>query len=136
MAELTLPATTDALEQVLAFVDKHLEENNCPMKAQLQIDLAVEEIYVNIAHYAYNPAVGPATICVEVGGEPLKVSITFMDQGIPYDPLKKADPDTSLSVDERDIGGLGIFMVKKTMDEIRYEYQDGKNILILNKKIE
>lgn len=135
MNELTLQATLEALGQVLAFVDENLEANGCPMKIQMQIDLAVEEIFVNIAQYAYNPEVGPATIRVEAGGDPIQVTITFMDNGAPYDPLKKNDPDITLSAEEREAGGLGIFMVKKSMDNIGYEYKDGKNILTIKKKL-
>ena len=132
--ELTLEARVDNLEQVLSFVDSHLEAFDCPMKAQMQIDVAVEELYVNIAQYAYNPGVGPATVRVEVEQDPLSVSITFIDHGVPYDPLKKADPDVTLSAEERQIGGLGIYMVKKSMDGIEYEYKNGQNILKIQKK--
>ena len=133
MKELELEALTDNLPQVLAFVDEQLEAADCPMKIQMQIDIAVEEIFVNIAHYAYNPDVGTAKVRVEVLGEPPAVDITFIDNGIPYDPLAKADPDVTLSAEERQIGGLGIFMVKKTMDDVKYEYLDGHNILTLKK---
>lgn len=105
------------------------------MKAQMQIDIAIDELFGNIAHYAYNPEVGPATVRVEVVEEPLSVVITFIDNGVPYDPLKKDDPDITLSAEEREIGGLGIYMVKKTMDEISYEYNDGQNILKIRKHI-
>ena len=105
------------------------------MKTQMQIDIAVEELFVNIAHYAYNPEVGPVTIRVEVQKEPLAVTVTFIDHGVPYDPLAKEDPDITLSAEERQIGGLGIFMVKKSMDDIAYEYKDGQNILYIKKKI-
>ena len=101
----------------------------------MQVQIAVEEIFVNLAHYAYGSEQGTATIRVEVGGDPLQVIITFIDQGVPYDPLKKEDPDISLSAEERQIGGLGIFMVKKSMDDVKYEYKDGKNILTISKKI-
>ena len=134
--ELIIPAKLDALDQVLAFVDTELERHSCSMKAQMQIDIAVEEIYVNIAHYAYSPGQeGDATIRCTVGGAPLQVTIQFMDHGVPYNPLKKQDPDTTLSAEDRDIGGLGIFMVKKSMDNIEYEYKDGKNILTIGKQI-
>ena len=133
MKELELEALTDNLPQVISFVDEQLEAADCPMKIQMQIDIAVEEIFVNIAHYAYNPEVGTATVRIEVMGEPPAVDITFIDNGIPYDPLAKADPDVTLSADERQIGGLGIFMVKKTMDDVKYEYCDGHNILTLKK---
>ena len=133
MKELELEALTDNLPQVISFVDEQLEAADCPMKIQMQIDIAVEEIFVNIAHYAYNPDVGTAKVRVEVLGEPPAVDITFIDNGIPYDPLAKADPDVTLSAEERQIGGLGIFMVKKTMDDVKYEYLDGHNILTLKK---
>ena len=133
--ELVIDASTDKLDEVIAFVDTQLENFECSMKTQMQIDIAVEEIFVNIANYAYNPEIGDATIRVEVSDEPLAVAITFLDHGKPYDPLAKEDPDVTLSAEERDIGGLGIFMTKKSMDDIRYEYKDGQNILTIEKKI-
>lgn len=136
MKELTLEAKLDALEQVLAFVDGELEAVDCPMKAQIQIDIAVEEIFVNIAHYAYAPATGMATIQVDLQPEPRRVLITFIDRGVPYDPLAKPDPDVALSAEDRQIGGLGIFMVKKSMDEMQYAYTDGQNRLTLVKNLE
>ena len=135
MKELTLPATIENIEKVTDFVNEQLEEIECPMKAQMQIDIAIDELFGNIAHYAYNPETGPATVRVEVTEEPISVVITFIDHGVPYDPLKKDDPDITLSAEERAIGGLGVFMVKKTMDEISYEYMDGKNILLIKKNM-
>ncbi|MBR1384048.1 MAG: ATP-binding protein, partial [Ruminococcus sp.] len=120
MKEIVIDALTDNLPQVISFVDEQLEAAVCPMKIQMQIDIAVEEIFVNIAHYAYAPEVGTATVRVDISGEPLAVEITFIDSGIPYDPLAKADPDVTLSAEERQIGGLGIFMVKKSMDDVKY----------------
>jgi anti-sigma regulatory factor (Ser/Thr protein kinase) len=105
------------------------------MKAQMQIDIAIDELFGNIAHYAYNPEIGQATVRVEVTQDPLAVVITFIDNGVPYDPLAKTDPDTTLSAEEREIGGLGIYMVKKSMDEITYDYKDGQNILKIKKRI-
>lgn len=135
MKELTLPATIENIETVIDFVNGQLEEIKCPLKAQMQIDIAIDELFGNIAHYAYNPETGPATVRVEVTEDPIAVVITFIDRGVPYDPLKKEDPDITLSAEERAIGGLGIFMVKKTMDEISYEYKDGKNILSIKKNM-
>ena len=135
MKELTLAATVENIQIVTAFVDEQLEELDCPMKAQMQIDIAIDELFGNIAHYAYNPDVGDATVRVEVIEAPLAVVITFMDKGVPYDPLGQEDPDTSLSAEDRQIGGLGIFMVKKSMDEITYEYKDGQNILKIKKNL-
>ena len=133
--ELELEATDDNLQKVLDFVDSRLDASECPMKSKMQLDLAVEEIFVNIAHYAYAPGNGKATVRVEVAGDPVAVTITFVDRGVPYDPLKKADPDVTLSAEERDIGGLGIFLTKKVMDDVSYEYKDGQNILTLKKKL-
>ena len=133
--ELTLDATVDNLQTVLAFVDAELEAMDCPMKTQMQIDVAVEEIFVNIAHYAYAPETGSATLRLETSSDPKRVTITFFDRGMPYDPLARPDPDVTLSAQNREIGGLGIFMVKKSMDEVRYAHEDGQNILTIEKNI-
>ena len=135
MKELTVEAKTTNIEAVTDFVNEQLEALDCPMKAQMQIDIAIDELFGNIAHYAYNPEIGKATVRVEVIEDPLAVTITFIDNGVPYDPLAKADPDTTLSAEEREIGGLGIYMVKKSMDDITYKYKDGQNILTIKKKI-
>ena len=136
MKELTVEAKTANIEAVTDFVNEQLEALDCPMKAQMQIDIAIDELFGNIAHYAYNPEIGKATVRVEVIEDPLAVTITFIDNGVPYDPLAKADPDTTLSAEEREIGGLGIYMVKKSMDEITYEYKDGQNILAIKKNLQ
>ena len=128
MKELTTTATVENIDAVTAFVNEQLEALECPVKAMMQIDIAIDELFGNIAHYAYHPETGSATVRVEVTEEPLAVIITFIDNGIPYDPLAAEDPDTTLSVEERDVGGLGIYMVKKSMDEIAYEYKNGQNI--------
>ncbi|MGI6021229.1 MAG: ATP-binding protein [Lachnospiraceae bacterium] len=133
MKEITLDATIENITEVTAFVDEQLEMMECPMKAQIQIDVAIDEIFGNIAHYAYSPAVGKATVRVAELNERSGCEISFIDEGVPFDPLEKDDPDVSLSLDERQVGGLGIFMVKKTMDDIGYEYKDGKNILKIKK---
>lgn len=135
MKELTLMATVENIAVVTDFVNEQLEAVDCPPKAQIQIDIAIDEIFGNIAHYAYHPQAGEATVRVEILGDPGAAVLTFMDRGIPYDPLKNQDPNTGLSAEERDIGGLGIFMVKKTMDEMRYEYKDGQNILTIRKTL-
>ena len=135
MKELNIAATVENIEVVTDFVNEQLEALDCPMKAQMQIDIAIDELFGNIAHYAYNPEVGDATVRVEVVEDPLAVVITFIDKGVPYDPLAKEDPDVTLSAEERAIGGLGIFITKKTMDSVTYSYEDGKNILTMIKKI-
>ena len=95
----------------------------------------MEEIFINIARYAYRPEQGKATVRVEVSGDPVCVSITFVDHGVPYDPLAKDDPDISLSAEDREIGGLGIFMTKQLMDDVAYTYKNGQNILTLKKQL-
>ena len=135
MKELDIEARAENLEEVIQFVDQELETADCPIKAQMQIEIAVEEIFINIANYAYNPDTGSAVIRIEVTDDPVSVKLVFIDNGVPYDPLAKKDPDITLSAEERDIGGLGIFMVKKNMDEIHYEYKDGQNILTLIKNL-
>ncbi|MBO6113724.1 MAG: ATP-binding protein [Lachnospiraceae bacterium] len=131
--ELEIEALVDNLPKVLEFVDEKLDATDCPIEVKLQVDIAVEEIFVNIASYAYNPKTGPAIIEVEVIDEPLSVELTFIDKGVQYDPLAKEDPDVTLSAEERGIGGLGIFMVKQSMDNVVYEYKNGKNILTIKK---
>ena len=131
--ELEIEALTENLLEVQSFVEERLNAADCPPKSGMQIGVAVEEIFVNIAHYAYAPEQGSATVRVEVPDSPVSVTITFIDHGVPYDPLARTDPDISLPAEEREIGGLGIFMTKKMMDDVAYEYRDGQNILTLKK---
>lgn len=133
MRELDIDAKVNNLSSVLEFVDRELESLDCSFKVQTQLDVAVEEIFVNIASYAYEDGNGKAHISIETAEDGSSVSITFTDSGIPYDPLKREDPDITLSAEERGIGGLGIFMVKKSMDEVSYEYKDCKNRLTIKK---
>lgn len=133
MNEMTVKATPENIQVITAFVDEQLEQYDCPMKAQAQIDIAIDELFGNIVRYAYHPEIGSATVQVEVTKEPLAVVITFIDQGKPYDPLAKEDPNVTLSAEEREIGGLGIYIVKKSMTDITYEYKDGRNILKIRK---
>lgn len=133
MKKITLPAKVENVDAVTDFVNEALERFDCPMKASMQITIAVEEIFVNIAHYAYTPGEGEATIEAEVSENPRQAIIRFRDSGIPYNPLEKEDPDVTLSAEERDIGGLGIYMVKKSMDSLEYEYAGGQNILTIRK---
>ena len=128
-------ADVDQLGQILQFVDEHLEALNCPMKAQMQIDIAVEEIFVNIASYAYAPEEGPVTLRIDREENPAAISITFIDSGVPFDPLARQDPDVTLSAEERQIGGLGIYTVKQSMDSVTYTRENGQNILTLSKTL-
>ena len=136
MVERIFPAQQDQLEQVQRFVEEQVEQYECPDKVKFQLAVAVEEIFVNIAHYAYHPEqAGTATIRCCVGGDPLQVTIQFLDNGKPFNPLAKEDADITLSAEERGIGGLGILMVKKSMDAVDYAYEDGKNVLTIKKSI-
>ena len=135
MKELTIEAKVANLQQVLDFVDENLKSMRCPMKILMQIDVAVEEIFVNVASYAYAPNTGSVTVQMELQEHPRTVVITFIDSGIPYNPLAKEDPDVTLSAEERAIGGLGIYMVKKSMDKMSYEYKDKQNVLTMTKII-
>lgn len=135
MKSLTVPAKTDYIDEINDFVGQELEAYDCPMKVQMQIELAIEEIFVNIASYAYHPVDGEAEIRCEVLQDPLRVVIQFLDHGKPYDPLAKEDADTSEEALLEREGGLGILLVKKTMDDVQYAYEDGKNILTIQKKL-
>lgn len=133
MHELVVDAQIEKLDEVLDFVDQLLDEWECPMKTQTQINIAVEEIFVNIAHYAYKAHNGQARITVTRKGS--DAEITFTDSGTPYNPLEREDPDVTLSAEDRQIGGLGIYIVKKSMDSVSYEHRDNNNVLTISKRI-
>ena len=135
MRTTTLLATTENIPVAIGFVTDELDSFNCPMNARMKIELAVDEIFCNIASYAYAPGVGEVVIEVDYDEKDRSVHIVFKYKGVRYDPLAKDDPDVTLSAREREIGGLGIFLVKKSMDDMYYEYRDGMNILHLVKKI-
>ena len=135
MERLEIQATKENLLEVSAFIEGYLESIDCPMKAMMQISVAVEEIFINIASYAYGEGSGMAEILIDHNQADNSVDITFMDRGVPYDPLAKEDPDITLPAEERTIGGLGIFMGKKSMDDLKYKYEDGKNVLTIIKKL-
>jgi len=132
---MTVPARIDRLEAVLEFIDLELEAHNCPPKAKARLAIAAEEIFVNIARYAYAPREGKATIEIGVAGEPPVAVLRFLDRGTPYNPLEKADPDITLSAEDREAGGLGVFMAKKIADSIHYAYEADRNILTLTKAL-
>lgn len=132
--ELEVNADTEELDRVLEFIDSHLEEWECPIKTQTQMNIAVEEIFVNIAHYAFENHDGKAKITIQRKGQ--DVEIIFSDDGVPYNPLAREDPDITLSAEDRQIGGLGIYIVKKSMNSVSYEYRDNHNILTIHKAIE
>ena len=135
MKELVIAADRNNLLKVQSFIDEQLEDAGCPMLTQIAIDVAVEELFVNIASYAYDQEIGVAVVQVEMLDDPLSVKITFIDNGKQYNPLAKPDPDITLAAKERKKGGLGIYMVKNSMDDMRYEYKEGKNILTIKKNL-
>ncbi|MBQ3273135.1 MAG: ATP-binding protein [Solobacterium sp.] len=135
MKEMTIAARIESIPTVTAFVEEQLEKLDCSRKAQIQIAVAVDEIFSNIARYAYGPEGGEVTVRVETEKDPAAVVIAFIDHGRPFDPLAKPDPDLMLGPEERNIGGLGIYLVKKTMDDVHYEYSGGQNILTIRKQI-
>ena len=133
--ELLLEASESNLEKAQAFFTEILEEIGADSRTLFQTELSVEEIFINIAHYAYPDGKGFVLLSGEIMKDPKGLKMEFVDQGIPFDPLAKDDPDTSLGAEERSIGGLGIFMVKKNMDAMEYRYEDGKNHLTMVKNV-
>ena len=135
MKKQAFPAKVEALSDVLGFVDSMLELYECPMKIQTAICVAIEEVFVNVAHYAYGDGEGDMMLGIGFDEESREITFRMTDKGTPFDPLKKPDPDITLSAEDREIGGLGIFITKKTMDTVTYAYENGENILTMIKKI-
>ena len=135
MTEKTFPAKIEALSDVLGFVDQNLEACECPMKTQMAICVAIEEVFVNVANYAYGDGEGDMTLGIGFDEASRDITFRMTDKGVPFDPLKKPDPDITLSAEDREIGGLGIFITKKTMDTVTYAYEGGENVLTMVKKI-
>ena len=129
----TFPAEDKALKEVLAFTEEQLEAAGCPMKKIMPITVAIEEMFVNIAHYAYPDSTGTVRYSIESGDH--CVTFRLADSGVPFDPLARPDPDVTLSSKERKIGGLGIYMMKQTMEDVSYEYSNGENVLTMKKII-
>ena len=135
MTYQTFPAKVEALSDVLGFVDRTLESYECPMKIQTAVCVAIEEVFVNVAHYAYGEGEGDMVLGIGFDEESRTITFRMADQGTPFDPLKKPDPDITLSAEEREIGGLGIFITKKTMNSVTYAYENGENVLTMTKQI-
>ncbi len=135
MKEIVVPAVIENLPKVVSFIEDELEALDCPVKAQMQIDVAVDELFTNIASYAYDPGTGDAIIRFDFDETDRIVTISFMDSGMPFDPLAKPDPNVKVPLKERQAGGLGIFLVKKTMDRVEYRYENGMNNLTIQKQI-
>lgn len=135
MSEKVFNADDKTLPEVTAFTEEALEAANCPIKSKMQITVAIEEVFVNVAHYAYPKGNGTVSISIDFEPDKRIISFCMKDRGIPFDPLEKPDPDITLPSEERQIGGLGIYMMKKTMDEVHYAYENGENILTMIKKV-
>ena len=135
MQEITMKAVIESIPAVTDFVDAQLEAIDCPMKAQMQINVAIDEIFSNISHYAYPGSEGEATVRFEYDPQAKEAKVCFRDHGVPYNSLNKSDPDVTLPAVERAVGGPAIFLVKKLMDRITYEYTDGMNVLCIIKKV-
>ena len=135
MTSKTFPAKIESLSDVLGFVEETLESFECPMKVQTAVCVAIEEVFVNVAHYAYAGGEGDMTLGIGFDAERRELTFRMTDKGTPFDPLKKPDPDITLSAEDREIGGLGIFITKKTMDTVAYAYENGENVLTMMKKI-
>lgn len=135
MKTMRIPAEVTQLTAINEFISEELEKYGCSMAVQMQVELAVEEIFVNIANYAYHPELGEAEVDVDAGGDPPTVTIRFLDHGKPFNPLEREDVDVTAAAESRSIGGLGILLVKKSMDDVEYSYEDGKNILTIRKKL-
>ena len=135
MAKITLPAVIESIETATDFVNGVLEDVGCSMRAQMQLAIALDELMSNVAHYAYKSGQGDVTVSIEILKDPKRAVLTLTEEGAPYNPLEKEDPDVTLSAEKRKIGGLGIFIVKRSMDDMTYEYKDGKNIVTVVKYI-
>jgi len=133
--EIVVDAKLENIDVVTEFVNDFLDQIDCPVKAKMQIDIVIDEIFGNICHYAYEDSEGTATVRVELRDTQEAICLTFIDSGVPYNPLEAEEPDITLSAEKRKIGGLGIYLVKKNMDEIKYEYVDKKNRLWMEKKL-
>ena len=126
-------ADTKEIPAIQQFAEVELEKYKCSTKEIYQINLVIEEVFVNIANYAYKDKEGYCTLSIEI--ENNKVILTFEDSGIPFNPLEKSDPDISLPAKKRAVGGLGIFLTKRIMDEVKYKYENNKNILRITKDL-
>ena len=129
-------AAVSDIPAVTEFVETELDKLDCPMAISMKLSVAIDEIFSNIVYYAYEGGTGPATVQLRPQSEPRGVTLVFEDEGVPYNPLAKADPDVTLSAEERGVGGLGILIVKKFMDDMSYEYKKGRNVLSLYKRFD
>ena len=131
MKKLTVEANIDNFDRVLDFVNAELELHGFPPELIPDVDVAVEEVFINISTYAYHPRSGDVTLHISVGEE---ATIIFVDEGIPFNPLEVAPPDLDKPLMDREIGGLGILFVRQIMDDVAYSYSGGENILTMKKR--
>ena len=132
MVSKTFEANHESLPEAMAFLEEQMDKMNIDMKKQMQVSIAVEELFVNIAHYSYSESGGEVELQID---ENAQLIIALIDSGAPFNPLERKDPDINAPIEEREIGGLGIYMAKQNADKIEYEYKDGKNIVRIYKKI-
>ena len=135
MTEKTFPADTSVLDDVIAFAEEELEQTDCPLQAVMPLTLALEEMCVNMAHYAYPNSSGSVQLAIGYDPKTHTIAFRLTDSGIPFNPLTHRDPDLTLPAEQRPIGGLGIYMMKKTMDRVSYRYENGKNVLTMQKQL-
>ena len=133
--ELELDATLENWDNVKKFVKEMLEETHCKRDDERTLQMAIEEIYINIVNYAYAPNVGKVNIVGIFENDEYSIILQFIDEGKPFNPLEMDDPDFSIATEDREVGGFGIFIVREMVDDISYEYKDGKNILTVKKNL-
>ena len=136
MRSITVSAVEEDPDPIIDFVGEELAQHDCPPRTLYQIEVAIEEILVNIVNYAGLTADDGVEVRCEVLDDPLRVVVQFLDGGVPFDPLASADPDTTPEGLMDREGGLGIFMVKKLMDGVSYAYENGKNTLTILKNLD
>ena len=132
MNQIAIKSNEDNLDFVLSKFDEALEDYNLPVKFKLQLELVLEELFINICNYAFEDE-GEIIIQHFVEDNPLRIIINFIDEGVPFNPLEKEMPDLSLSAEDRELGGLGLTIVRKNVDFIEYHYENNKNILTIQK---
>lgn len=135
MSEITVEAVKENLSKIIAFVDEELGNIDCPPKANAQINICIDEIFGNIVRYAYGSGTGYSTVLLHIEEAKRLITLTFIDEGMPFDPLSVAEPDITLPLEERPIGGLGLLMVRSMVDSMEYRREDGRNVLTLRKHI-
>ena len=133
MNTITVSAKIENLPTVLNFINNQLNDLNVIGSILFQLELVIEEVFVNIARYAYVGGEGEVTINTRIEENPLQIIVEFTDSGVPFNPLENEDPDFSLKPEEKEIGGLGIHLVKKNVDSVRYQFRKGMNVLTLKK---